>query len=336
MNSGTDSPVRTATTPTTATSEPPTMPVVVGVDGSEASMAAFRTAARLAPVLDAPLRAVLVWQFPNVGYAGYPTVAGWAPDADAQELLRAITIEVFGDATPDWFSTELVMGTPAQVLAEVGTTAQLLVTGGHEHGGLAGIMLGSVSEAIARHAPCPVLVLRGDDHQLMTTDDDDRRSVVVGVDGSVASLDALRLAADFAERLGAPLRVVLAWHEPISFSGYPLALAWSPREDARTALTTCTAEVFGPELPAHVSTEVIEGRAAPVLINAARDARLLVMGARGRDGFAGLMLGSATEACVRHAAAPILVVPDRQTRIGRLAESTDTAQDADPVGVDES
>lgn len=327
MSNDTSFSVHTTTAPSDATVEPSSMPIVVGVDGSAESLSALRTAAQLAERFDAPLQAVLAWQIPTVGYAGYPAVPGWSPEEDAQRLLDAMTAEAFGTTAPERFSTRLQMGAPGRVLAEFGTHARLLVTGGHGHSGFAGVLLGSVSEAVARHAPCPVLVLRGEDHDLLTSGDD-RRPIVVGIDGSPASLDALRLAADFAGRLHAPLQVLIAWHEPMSFGGYPVTLAWSQKADAQARLTACLTEVFGPDIPTNVHSVVRQGRAATVLIDAARDARLLVMGARGWDGFAGLLLGSATEACVRHSVAPILIVPDRHARIERLAEAVTTPADS--------
>lgn len=124
---------------------------------------------------------------------------------------------------------------------------------------------------------------------------------------------ALRWAARQAELTGATLHVVTAWsypEHPTPFGIVPeLPVPGDPLADALHKLD----EVVGSELGGHagttVHTEVIQGNAAPVLLDAARDAGLLVVGSRGQGAFAGLLLGSVSEHCVRHAACPVLVVP---------------------------
>lgn len=294
--------------------------IVVGVDGSMESIAALRAGARLAELLDAPVEAILAWQFPNVSYAGYPAFVDWAPDDDARGLLTALVTEVFGTEPPSRFAAATRLGAPARVLIDAARLARLLVVGGRGHGGFAGLLLGSVSESVTRHAPCPVLVLHGAEADgLDAPTGAGTRPIIVGVDGSPASVEALRQAVELAAAFDCPLEVILAWHPPTSFSGYPLALTWSPEEDARSALQDCLHTVFGDDLPPHVVGELREGRAADVLLHAAERARLLVVGARGHGGFERMLLGSATETCVRHSPAPVLVVPDAAARAQRIA-----------------
>jgi nucleotide-binding universal stress UspA family protein len=145
------------------------------------------------------------------------------------------------------------------------------------------------------------------------------RPVIVGVDGSSFSLDALRSAHRMASALGAPLRVVAAWrYRATGFGLPPLGLVPvmmdpSPKQEAETVLNQALHQVFGEELPATVSAAVVEGGAAEVLIDQSRGAELLVVGSRGHGGFAGLLLGSVSSACAEHAHSPVLIVHAEHT-----------------------
>ena len=132
--------------------------VIVGVDGSPASAAALREAARLASDRGADLVAITTWRIP-VGYGGYP--AGWYPELDAKSALDATAKAVFGESLPSNYSQIVREGIPAHVLIEESRDAELLVVGSRGHGGFGGLLLGSVSQACAEYAKCPVLILHG-------------------------------------------------------------------------------------------------------------------------------------------------------------------------------
>jgi nucleotide-binding universal stress UspA family protein len=136
--------------------------------------------------------------------------------------------------------------------------------------------------------------------------------IVVGVDGSEPSIRALQWAARQAEWSGATLEVVTAWTFPEHPAplGIVVHVPW-PDEliaEARVKLD----EVIGDALPnidpRRVIARVIRGSAVRVLLDAARDAELLVVGCRGRGAMAELLLGSVSENCVRHADCPVVVV----------------------------
>ncbi|RWZ59206.1 universal stress protein [Labedella populi] len=304
-------------------------PIIVGVDGSTESIIALRTAGRVAELTGAPLRAVLAWQYPSVAYDGYATMLDWSPEAQARDDLSATLSTAFGAASPDDLSSSTRPGAPAPVLIAAARHASLLVVGSRGHGGFAGLLLGSVSEAVARHSPCPVLITRGpEDVVLRSLSTTDERPIVVGVDGSPASLEALRIAGDAAHLLGSPLHVVIAWRKPASFvGGRSLPPAWSPEDDARENLHRSATRVLGRSLPPGTALLTREGPAAPVLLEAARGARAVVMGARGHGGFAGLLLGSATEAVIRHSPVPVLIVPDSSDRAERIEAMTPATAD---------
>jgi nucleotide-binding universal stress UspA family protein len=142
-----------------------------------------------------------------------------------------------------------------------------------------------------------------------TAPDADR--VLVGVDGSPTSIDALRYAARMAEAFDAPLEVVTTWAYPPYGSGYT-ADAWSPEGDAKTILDDSIAAAFG-DSPPPLRRTVLAGPTARLLIEESRRCALLVLGSRGHGGFAGMLLGSVSSACAEHAHCPVLVVHTGRT-----------------------
>lgn len=134
--------------------------------------------------------------------------------------------------------------------------------------------------------------------------------VVVGVDGSEASKDALRWAIRYARTTGATVRAVIAWHYPTSFgwAATPAISETDLESDARAALKETIDQVIVASEPVTVQTEVVEGPAALMLLRAASEADLLVVGSRGHGAFAGMLLGSVGQHCVHHATCPVVVV----------------------------
>ncbi len=137
-------------------------------------------------------------------------------------------------------------------------------------------------------------------------------TIMVGVDGSVPSAAALRFAAEEARVRGARLRVVHAWHLPLlpggETSGADLEYVELRRADAERLLTEAVAEIRLEAEGVEIDSAAVEGRAAKVLVDEARDADLLVVGSRGRGGFAGLLLGSVGQQCAQHAICPVAIV----------------------------
>ena len=135
----------------------------------------------------------------------------------------------------------------------------------------------------------------------------DAPRVVVGVDGSIQSKQALRWATHFAAMTGARLDVVGAWEYPTSYGWAPMA-GWDPETEMEKGLTETVDEVFGTERPADMRLLVREGNASKVLLDASNGALMLIVGSRGHGGFAGLLLGSISTAVAEHATCPVLVV----------------------------
>jgi len=135
------------------------------------------------------------------------------------------------------------------------------------------------------------------------------RFIVVGVDGSEPSLNALRWAAEQARMTGATLRVLTTWQVATGTGWVPtFPVDYDPQEVARQALDEAVTETLGADPDVAVERIVKEGHAAPVLLAAAKDADLLVVGSHGHGAFAGMLIGSVSEHLVRHAPCAIVVV----------------------------
>jgi nucleotide-binding universal stress UspA family protein len=148
--------------------------------------------------------------------------------------------------------------------------------------------------------------------------------IVVGVDGSEGATEALRWAVAEARLRGARLTVVNTWTVPLilaspSTETFGIHEPARSVEEVRTALRKKGDEVVEASLQAidaagvEVDGHVVEGSAAGVLIDAAEDAELLVVGSRGLGGFTGLLLGSVSQQCAHHAPCPVVIIPAKKT-----------------------
>jgi nucleotide-binding universal stress UspA family protein len=133
--------------------------------------------------------------------------------------------------------------------------------------------------------------------------------IVVGVDGSEGSKNALRWAARQARYTGATLEAVIGWE-------FPAFYGWAPAmsddidfgQPAERALTDTIDEVFGADRPSWLVTRVVCRHPALALVEASQGADLLVVGSRGYGGFKDALLGSVSTYCVHHAHCPVTVI----------------------------
>ena len=132
--------------------------------------------------------------------------------------------------------------------------------------------------------------------------------IVVGVDGSAPSAQALRWAVALARLTGQEVRAVSAWIPPTAYGWGPIIDDADWEENARVVLAEAVKETLDEADSALVGQEAVHGHPAQVLLDAAKGADLLVVGNRGRGGFAGLLLGSVSRHVSAHAACPVLVV----------------------------
>lgn len=140
-----------------------------------------------------------------------------------------------------------------------------------------------------------------------------RGAIVVGYDGSKTATLAVEFAAAQAALQNARLRIVSVWNSSppagvIPAVGLPgLAESRAHLAPERLEEATAVARLVAPEL--EIDTEAVEGNAGPILVEATRNSRLLVVGCRGHSGVHGLLLGSVSHHCTLHATCPVLVIP---------------------------
>jgi nucleotide-binding universal stress UspA family protein len=138
--------------------------VVVGVDGSEESVAALRWAVRYAAAAGASVRAILAWHYPTAASVPPVGVAPAAVSSEVEERIKASLAEAVAKAAPDGpaepIESEIRYGHPAQMLIEESRHADLLVVGKSGHGAFVGMLVGSVTQHCVAAAECPVVVVR--------------------------------------------------------------------------------------------------------------------------------------------------------------------------------
>ncbi|MGW5452819.1 universal stress protein [Nocardia sp. NPDC003979] len=280
-------------------------PVVVGVDGSQESRFALRWATEFAAHHRAPLNIVFAMEIPADYYG--PGLAGPLYDPVALHRYgKEVTDEAAAEASASAsaiaeipVSATAVEGSAVAVLRSRSASARLVVVGSRGLGALRRTLLGSVSTSIARHADCPVAVIP---EALVHADG----PVVVGVDGSECSVDAIGIAFDEAARRGARLVAVNAWSE---FYRYE---ARSTMQTEAEALLSESLAGYAEKYPeVQVDRVVVEDRPARAVLHTSEGAQLIVVGSHGRGGFAGMTLGSVAQAVLHGAESPVIVARPR-------------------------
>jgi nucleotide-binding universal stress UspA family protein len=283
-----------------------TLPVVVGVDGSQESMHAVEWAAMEAQRHRAPLRIVTAPALlPRMrAHNAVPrAVADALYDESARALHEAVTRAKEVSSLP-LIDTSMLTGPPALAVTDSGSGALMLVVGARGAGGFAALLLGSVSRYAAMHAACPVVVLREETSAV-------HREVVVGVHDPLDATAALDFAFSEAALRGATLVAVHSW------SSLPVA-RWRPSDAEHLAAEAegNLAQALAPWREKHpdvpVRHDVVHGHPARVLAAYAGRADLVVIGRHGRSvgHGAGPAIGGIQHAVLSHAHGPIAIVPD--------------------------
>ncbi len=132
--------------------------------------------------------------------------------------------------------------------------------------------------------------------------------IVVGHDGSVASLRALSWAAKQAVLTASTLEIVMTWEWPMSYGwAVPVPTDFDPESDIQKVLDSAVAGVLSEHPGLRVESRLISGHPAPILVEASKDADLLVVGSRGHGEFVGMLIGSVSEYCATNAHCPVLI-----------------------------
>ncbi|MCL3861544.1 universal stress protein [Actinotalea sp. K2] len=296
--------------------------VLVGIDGSQTSLNALDWAAAYARAHGFRLHLVCSYSLPS--FTATALDGGYAAldDSAIADGARAVLDEAVARVAMTRVRTTsaVATGDAAAVLVELSRGAALAVVGTRGRGGFAERLLGTVSSALPAHAHCPTVVvpLRSRGGEELLPEPESRRTVrriVVGVDGSPAAERALGAAIREAEVWGAELTAV---------AGVPVGtgagiMAWLPAAVDHEAVLRDVAEgldvVVDRALADHpgiqVRRHVLDGTGAALLTEFSTAVDLVVVGSRGRGGFAGLLLGSTSQAVLHHAVCPVMVVTAR-------------------------
>ena len=210
-------------------------------------------------------------------------------------------------------ATRIEVGIPSQCVQAVAEElgADLLVVGTHGRTGLDHVLVGSTAERVVRIAPCPVLAVKADKGAATATQAPTIKRIVVPIDLSTCSLDALEYAVQFAKPLGASITILHAL-EPVAYGlDFSLSHAKEWREQRAylekrlTVLTACVAAhgiqtdfALKPGLPADSIASYVTGQGYD----------LMVMGTHGRRGLSHVLVGSIAGAMLRYAPCPVLTV----------------------------
>lgn len=293
--------------------------ILVGVDGSREALQAAEWAAARAKMNNAQLQIVCAYALPSYTAAsmesGFAVINHDAIRASAQTVvdealshLAKLGYQAEGRVEP---------GDPTAVLVQLSQQTDLIVVGTRGRGGFADRLLGATSSALPAYSRCPVVVVpvRATDRQFTPV-----KKIVIGVDGSSRSRKSLRRAIEEAALWGAQLTAV----DAVPMASSAGVLAWLPatvdREsilrDVRDELKAiCAAETAGSEVEIHA--HALDGNPAALLTEFSTAVELVVVGTRGRGGFAGVLMGSTSQSVLAHSTCPVLVVP---TGDGRGAE----------------
>ncbi|MFD7443306.1 universal stress protein [Streptomyces sp. NPDC059909] len=268
------------------------IPLVVGIDGSEASLQAVDWAADEAVRHNVPLH----------------LVHAFAPGHEVPDLIAAASERAGKSAPTVRLSSEVLQEDAASALLSKGRNAFALVLGSRGLGDLAGLLLGSVSLAVAARADCPVVVVRGGAEYRNAR----FGSVVVGVEDGQGSGTAVQFAFREAHVRRCRLVAVHAWSAAYGTLSEPPPSAYALETHRRPPKQVLDDALSGPSeryRNTSVSRRVVEGPARQALLEAASGADLLVVGARRRRGHLGLQLGLVNHAVLHHAPCPVVVVP---------------------------
>lgn len=286
--------------------------VVVGVDGSESATHAVRWAAELAAQRRLPLHITYGYGLIGRYYGGDFTVPADILESVGDDAKRVVAeaAEQAKVVSPDLrVEVQVIDQPPIPLLTQLSRDAAMVVLGSSGLGGFTGMLAGSTAVGVAMHARSPVVVVRPRDGE---TEPPAEGPVVVGVDGSPLSERAIAYAFEEASLRDAPLVAVHAWLDVEYESAFNRAREFfegGPVEQDEERLLAERLAGWQEKYPdVHVERVVAKDKPRHQLLDRSATARLVVVGSRGRGGFAGLLLGSTSQALVHHAQCPVMIV----------------------------
>ncbi|MEV2226092.1 universal stress protein [Nocardia vinacea] len=279
-------------------------PVLVGIDGSDTAAEAVRWAAADAVHHRAPLHIVYCigapMDFgPGIAFDQIDYDAFRAAGAEAVAAAREFATAAAAPVDDLDIATFVVEAPPIPVLLDRSKDARMLVVGTRGLGAFRRGLLGSVSTAVARHANCPVAVIPEPENY---TSDRLLGPVLVGVDGSPSATRAIEIAFDQAAHRDVAVRAVFTWSE---FNRYISRADMQKEAEELLAESLAGYAEKYPDL--EVQRVVVEDRPARRLLTESADTQLIVVGSHGRGGFAGMTLGSVSQAVLHATDCPLII-----------------------------
>jgi nucleotide-binding universal stress UspA family protein len=291
--------------------------ITVGYDGSPTAARALRWALDAGSGRDASVDVIACYGPPPYAdpWFGYVPADLSMMQADAERRM-VDALAAVAPGSPDVIvHHRTTFGPPAQRLVEEAAHSDLLVIGTKGHRGFDAWRLGSVADAVVRHAPCPVVLVPDVEPAAR------RDRIVVGVDGSPSSTAALLWACDEADDRDAELHVVHAWDYPYATElGSPTARDMT-RVDAGLELEA-SARMARDRRRGPVEDILVEGGPATELAARSRRADLVVVGNRGRSQVRAALFGSVSQALTARAACPTVIVRSELRGPGSPGPST--------------
>jgi nucleotide-binding universal stress UspA family protein len=282
--------------------------IVVGVDGSPASNAAVRWAAREAMMRVAPIKLINIVAPTLASSAMAPNHSiTQGEELRARQILKEagrIVEQLAGEKRPDIHTQRQYAGV-VPTLVEASNDAQMVVVGSSRRAFGRG-MLGPVIAGLLHHANCAVTVVPDPESAQHEIGD---APVLVGIDGSTASEGAVAVAFDAASRRGVPLLALLAWSDVGVFPILGMDLR-TYRDKAAELLSERLAGWRECYPDVQVQRRLVCDVPDRWLVDESRNAQLVVLGSGGHGGYAGMHLGSVTSTVVRAAHVPVTVVRD--------------------------
>ncbi len=284
------------------------MGIVVGIDDSPAARAAVQWAARDAELRNIPLTLVHAVSPEVSTWLRTPMPAGvvrWQQDHGRRLVDGAL--KVIEEATvrggPAGVHTEILASGAVPTLIDLSKDAEMLVAGAQGSGRWPGRLLGSVSSALLRHAHCPVAIVHDEEPSIP---DVGQAPVLVGIDGSPASELATAIAFDEASRRHTSLIALHAWSD-LDVSEWP-GIDWPATQSMAEEVLAERLAGWQEQYPdVQVSRSVVQAQPARQLVQRSGEAQLVVVGSRGRGGFAGMLVGSVGETVAQMARVPVIV-----------------------------
>jgi nucleotide-binding universal stress UspA family protein len=280
--------------------------ILVGIDDSPTAKLAVQWAAHDAELRNIPLTLVHAIS-PEVTWSNQlsPGLKRWQQDHGHRLVDEALKVvaEASRRGGPAGVHSQILPSAAVPALVDLSKDAEMVVTGCRGSGRWPGRLLGSVSSGLLRYAHCPVAIIHDDDPSLSHPS---QAPVLVGIDGSPASELATAIAFDEASRRNVEMVALHAWNDA-DVSESP-GIDWPATESMAEEVLAERLAGWQEQYPdVRVNRTVVRDKPARQLVQQSEATQLVVVGSRGRGGFAGMLVGSVGETVAQMARVPVIV-----------------------------